>query len=136
MTLPDARIFVTLYAVCLAGATCTHLADLWRLQGEPYPGVPASVSLYWKSLTVIDLLAVLLLFWRPRAGLLLTVLVIVSDVIVNSAVMYRGIADAMIAANVVGVVQAQTAFLGLVLGSAPLLWQALPWIRARPRARV
>ncbi|WP_207221235.1 hypothetical protein [Pseudoduganella lutea] len=73
------------YAVCLAGAAWNHARILfdhglwWN-----YGGVHPFYATFWTSLTFFDSLAVLLLLARPRAGLVLTVLIIVTDVLVNA----------------------------------------------------
>jgi len=45
--------------------------------------------MYWASLTLLDPLAALFLFFRPRAGLVLCVAIIVTDVLNNSWVRYH-----------------------------------------------
>jgi hypothetical protein len=76
-----------IYAICLLGATCTHVALLSR-HGVlwDYGGAHLLTRIYWTSLTVLDPLAALLLFVRPHVGLILTVLIIVSDVLHNTLV--------------------------------------------------
>ena len=75
-----------LYALCLAGAAWNHLRialdhGLWW----DYGGIPLFYQIFWTSLTFIDPLAVLLLLVRPRAGLILTAAIIVTDVLVNTS---------------------------------------------------
>jgi hypothetical protein len=76
-----------IYAICLLAATCTHIAMLARhgLLWD-YGGAHLLSRVYWTSLTVLDPLAALLLFVRPRVGLILTVLIIASDVLHNTLV--------------------------------------------------
>src|SRR4051812_21545561 len=76
-----------IYAICLLGATCTHVAMLSR-HGVlwDYGGAHLLTRLYWMSLTVLDPLAALLLFVRPRVGVILTVFIIASDVLHNTLV--------------------------------------------------
>jgi len=76
-----------IYAICLLGATCTHVAMLERhgLLWD-YGSAHLLTRVYWTSLTVLDPLAALLLFVRPRVGLILTVLIIASDVLHNTLV--------------------------------------------------
>ncbi|ACO47503.1 Hypothetical protein Deide_1p00918 (plasmid) [Deinococcus deserti VCD115] len=57
--------------------------------------------------------AVSLLFRRPRVGLLLNVAIIVSDIIVNSFVQHGAL---LVLSSAFQGLQAQTAFLGFVLG--------------------
>ncbi|CAE6689753.1 hypothetical protein [Paraburkholderia nemoris] len=74
-----------IYALCLCGATWTHLQvalvhGLWW----DYGGAAPLTQIYWTSLLFIDPLTVLLLLLSPRAGLILCVAVIVTDVVHNS----------------------------------------------------
>jgi hypothetical protein len=81
-------ILRSIYAGCLAGATCVHVAThvqygvlLGALEAR---GFSPFTRFFWSSLTLLDPLAALLMFVRPRAGLVLTGVVIVSDVAHNS----------------------------------------------------
>ncbi|RKE34893.1 hypothetical protein B0G76_0925 [Paraburkholderia sp. BL23I1N1] len=74
-----------IYALCLCGATWTHLQvalihGLWW----DYGGAAPLTRIYWTSLLFIDPLTALLLLLSPRAGLILCVAVIVTDVVHNS----------------------------------------------------
>ena len=90
----------------------------WQLPHHPY------VTAYWTSLTVFDPLAVFLLIFAPRKGLLLALVIMLSDVAINSGVTYTDLPPASPYAVDYGV-QLQTAFLGFVLGSIPFLWRYL-----------
>ena len=74
-----------IYAICLTGAAWNHARILfehglwWN-----YGGIHPFYATFWTSLTFFDSLAVLLLLTRPRAGLVLTTLIIVSDVLINA----------------------------------------------------
>jgi hypothetical protein len=69
----------------LRGAAWNHARIVFeRGLWWDYGGVRPCVAAFWTSLTFLDSLAVLLLFARPRAGLALTTLIIVSDVLVNA----------------------------------------------------
>lgn len=82
-----------IYATCLVGATATHLNYELRygltLGGLEFLGYPLPVRLYWASLTLLDPLAAVLLFVLPRAGLILCVAIIVTDVLNNGWVFYQ-----------------------------------------------
>jgi hypothetical protein len=75
------------FALCLLGATFNHARAiathglLWDY-GYGSDAMLAS-KIFWASLTLLDPLAVLLLFVRPRVGLALTVAIIVCDVLHN-----------------------------------------------------
>ena len=64
--------------------TCTHLENAWRAGLVPLPHQPLAFNLYWKSLTALDPLAAILLVLRPRAGIILGGVIMVSDVSINA----------------------------------------------------
>jgi len=111
-----AGVIRVLYAVCMAGAAWNHARAVFQHGlGWDYGGVPPFVSAFWTSLTFLDALAVVLLLARPRAGVALTALIIVCDVIVNTCV---GLAYGFDAASFA----AQCVFLVFVLGTVQLTW--------------
>ena len=74
-----------IYALCLCGATWTHLQvalahGLWW----DYGGAAPLTRIYWTSLLFIDPLTALLLLVAPATGLILCVAVIATDVAHNS----------------------------------------------------
>jgi len=80
------RIIILIYILAFAGACYNHTADLARHGLFPYNslfGVPQALNIYWTSLTILDPLAILLLFFRPRAGCLLYLLIMLTDVPIN-----------------------------------------------------
>lgn len=81
-----------------------------------YGGVPLFVSTFWTALTFIDALAVILLFARPRYGLVTTVAIIVSDVAVNTWV-------GMVYGIDVAAFSAQMVFLLFVLLTVRTVWR-------------
>ena len=56
------------YALCLAGATVNHVQAVFARGWLPEQ-LPLGTALYWSSLTIVDPIAVVLLFLRPRAGI-------------------------------------------------------------------
>jgi len=81
-----------IYAACLLGATYKHVMIL-RAHGlyYNYGGEPWLTCAFWTALTFIDPLAVILLFARPKAGLVATTVIIVADVAHNSWSTWRDI---------------------------------------------
>jgi hypothetical protein len=83
MTATLLRLF---YAACLAGATYNHITPIlahgWR---HAYGTTFWPVALYWNALTFIDPLTIALLFLKRRAGILLLVVLMLSDVTINTA---------------------------------------------------
>lgn len=71
-----------IYALCLAGATINHVRAV-LIYGWLRHDVPVATAVYWSSLTLLDPVAALLLFIRPRIGVALTAAIIFSDVAHN-----------------------------------------------------
>ena len=123
------RFTVWFEALCLLGAGLNHVRDVWQRGWLPYTFAPMPVNVFWTALTFLDVLAAALLLWRPRAGVVLAVTIMLSDVVVNSYGKYGlgfggGWNDLPL--------QGQTWFLGFVLGAAPLVWwSAKPEVGAR-----
>jgi glucose dehydrogenase len=109
------------YALCLLGAASTHVLTIathglfWD-----YGGVPIATRIYWTSLTVLDPLAAILLFARPRVGLLFTLAIITTDVAHNTWMMQQSTAPNWW--NWMYVLQ--VIFLVFVLLSIPFAWRA------------
>jgi hypothetical protein len=80
------------YALCLLAATSTHV---WTVTTHglfwDYGGAPIFTRIYWTSLTALDPLAAVLLFLRPRAGVVFTLAIIMSDVAHNTWIMWRAV---------------------------------------------
>ena len=101
----------------LVGST-THVLDLVQGGAAVYAGFPDAVRLYWVSLTLLDPLTVVLTALRRRAGVVLGVAIMVSDVAVNATV--AATTDGL---GLRGLVL-QVAFGLVVVTTAPLLWRA------------
>jgi hypothetical protein len=125
----------TLYALCLLCATFTHASILWA-HGLfwSYGGAPWSTCVYWTSLTVFDPLAAVLLFVRPRAGVILTAVIIGSDVLHNSWIVWSEPAPRTLG----WMYPSQVAFLAFVSLTIRWAWPGSPearspWGRRYPR---
>ena len=78
-------IIRTIYALCLSGASYNHaLINIEHGLLWDYFGAPLLTCIFWTSLTFLDPLAVILLFIKPRLGVILTVIIIFTDVLHNS----------------------------------------------------
>ncbi len=112
------------FAICLLAATFNHAKaiaqhGLFFDYGYGHDITIAS-KLYWDILVILDPLAALLLFIKPRAGILLTAAIIISDVAHNT---YYVVAyDHWYAVFYLS----QVAFLIAVLGLAPLALKPFP----------
>lgn len=69
---------------CLAIGTVSHIHDGLRAGLTPHPTLPMAVNLFWAALTLLDPLAAVLLVWRARFGIALTVLIMVFDISINT----------------------------------------------------
>lgn len=113
------------YALCLAGATINHVRAVLAHGWLP-DHLPTATAVYWSSLTVLDPLAALLLFLRPRAGIALTGAIIASNVahnlwFIRSHPLGRSFVED-VTSN--GFMVSQLAFLLFVLATAPAAWRA------------
>lgn len=81
------RIKVVLFvqSIAMLMGTSTHVT--WVIQNgflsEKY-NAPLWNMLFWDSLTFLDPLAAILLFLRPKTGIILTLIILVVDVIHNN----------------------------------------------------
>lgn len=85
---PVTLIFVV-YSICFLVGTYTHTAGLVRRGFLAFP-VPLAIGVFWDALTVLDPLAVALLWWRPKAGIGLALAIMAADVCVNTATYLAG----------------------------------------------
>jgi hypothetical protein len=84
---PTIQLILVVQAICMLLGTYTHVA--WTVRhGFLYPDVPIYSRLFWDSLTFLDPLAALLLFLRPRAGVILVATIILVDVLHNVFIGY------------------------------------------------
>lgn len=119
-----------LFALCLLAATFNHARAILQyglLWDYGYGNKIALMSkVYWDVLTILDPLAAMLLFVKPRAGVWLTVAIILSDVIHNTYYVAKN--DQWLAPFYL----AQVGFLVIVLGLAPVATRAFPSGRQAP----
>ncbi len=107
------RLVLLMYIVAFAIGTTTRLDSI--LHGWWFPKHPL-LNAYWTSLVLVDPLTIILLVRAPRLGLPLALIVMVTDVTINSTASYLYVdAGGRYAVDIF--VQLQTAFLGFLLGS-------------------
>ncbi|MEL0639241.1 hypothetical protein V6260_01300 [Pseudoalteromonas aliena] len=111
------KVAVMIMSICLSIGASTHILDNINFGFLPYRFAPQWMNFYWTSLGLLDLFAVLLLIKYRKAGVLLTFLIMISDVYVNSLAYYslNIIIDPI-------ALQLQTLFLGFCVGSSLWLW--------------
>ena len=117
-----------LFACCLFIATVNHIrADISHCLLWDYgygPSTYLASRIFWAALTFFDPLAALLLFIKPRAGIVLTVVIILVDVAHNT--FYVALKQQWLEPFYLS----QVAFLVVVFLLSPIAWNGL--IRGAP----
>ncbi len=80
------RLIFAVYIFGFAYGTRNHIVDILVDGWLGYDFVPLPINLYWTLLTFFDPLAILLLLSLPLAGILLSILIMVSDIAINTGV--------------------------------------------------
>jgi hypothetical protein len=80
------RFIIAVYIFGFAYGTRNHIIDILADGWLGYDYVPLPINLYWTLLTFFDPLAILLLLSFPFAGILLSVLIMASDIAINIGV--------------------------------------------------
>jgi hypothetical protein len=114
----------TIYALCLLGATYNHAAMLAR-HGIlwDYGGMPKASAIFWTALTVIDPAAAVLLFTRPNAGVIVTAVIIIADVIHNLWITARYFPPMLHGVAQSPAMIGQIIFMIFVLATAKFAWR-------------
>jgi hypothetical protein len=115
----------SLWAACLliGGANHARILIQHGLFWD-YGGVGGASAFYWTSLTVLDPLAAALLFVRPRIGIAMTVVLIVTNVIHNLAVTaHYAPAGEFLARAYNPMVISQIGFMLFVCATAGIAWK-------------
>ena len=113
------KLAVAVLSICLIAAGLTHIFDNLYFGLLPYHFVPDWINFYWSMLGVIDLLAVYLLTKNRKIGLSIALIIMVSNVAINSYAYY-----VLESISTSFPLQIQTLFLGFCFGVTPWLWQS------------
>ena len=127
----------SIWAACLliGGANHAHILIRHGLCWD-YGGVGWASAAYWSSLTILDPLAAAVLFARPKAGIVGTIVLIATNVVHNLAVTAHYSAEGEFLARVVNpFVAAQIAFLIFVGATARIAWQGVRNSKRLPPVR-
>ena len=84
--LNSVRFVIAVYIFGFAYGTRNHIVDILADGWLGYDYVPLPINLYWTLLTFFDPLATLLLLSFPFGGILLSVLIMASDIAINIGV--------------------------------------------------
>lgn len=105
--------------LCLFIGGITHVIENVNHGFLPYKFAPTWINVYWSALAVIDLLAVYLLLTKRNPGLVLTFMIMTTDVIINSYSLY-----VLEIIHEFWRLQLQSMFLGYVLAANVILWKS------------
>ncbi len=76
------RFFFLIYIIGFFVGTTTHIIDIVNYGLLGYQA-PMPFNIYWTSLTIFDPLTIVLLLFKPFWGIILSVLIMVSDISIN-----------------------------------------------------
>ena len=117
---PRVRYSRALLCGGFAVGTVTHLENVLRHGLVPAPDQPLGFNLFWSALAIVDPLVVLLLVFRPRAGLVAAAIIMAADLSINVAAMY-GTGPSLAA---LWPLAFQTVFALFLVVAAPRCWRA------------
>ena len=83
------KIILTIQTICMLIGASTHI--LWIVENGFFShnvNHPFISTIFWDSLTFIDIIAAFLLILRPKIGILFTVIIITIDVIHNNLILF------------------------------------------------
>lgn len=127
------KLLFAVYSVCFLVGTYTHTVDLVN-HGFLAAPVPVAIGVYWNALTLLDPLALVLLWWLPKAGIRLALAIMISDLCVNTGTYLAGYFGPPLP-NMVPLRLFEQALFGLFLFvTAPLAYRDLQ-MAARQTAR-
>jgi hypothetical protein len=117
-------ILRVIYALCLLGATYNHakIAAKYGLFWNYGADFSEVTTLFWTSLTIIDPITVILLFWRPNCGVIATAVLMIIDVGTNVWIEFRYFPPLLHALSQDIQVDEQIAFMLFVFVTAAFAW--------------
>ena len=78
------KVVVLFLCFCLFIGGATHIFDNLYYGFLPYKFAPEWINVYWSVLGIIDIVGLYLLVKARNAGLVLTLTIMFSDVVINS----------------------------------------------------
>jgi hypothetical protein len=82
------NIIRSIWTLCFLVGAFNHARDIFYGGWLPYTYVNLPINLYWTALLPLDLLAALLVWTAPRTGAYLGSFIMISDVAINSWVVW------------------------------------------------
>ena len=77
------KLLLSVYIIGFAIGTTIHAISLIKGGFLPYDHIPLWKNIFWTSLTFVDLIAIIFILTSIKPALLISNLIIISDVIIN-----------------------------------------------------
>jgi hypothetical protein len=119
------RIIFGIYSMGFLGGTHTHIMGLLQ-NGFLAQKAPLLLNVYWDSLTLFDPLTVLLLWTRPKPGIGLACLIMLTDISINAYTYATGSFGPPIPGMIPSWLFTQSLFATFVFVTAPMVLGKLP----------
>ena len=116
------KLILLIYMFCFLWATKNHVIDIWRGGLLPYKYAPLAFNIYWTSLTLLDPITIILLYCLPYHGMIVAVLIMVSDIAVNLYATYA-LWNSDLFSNTI--LQLQILFGIFLFLTVPILWKRI-----------
>ena len=116
----DGIVILAIYSIGFLVGTCTHVLGL-VLHGFLAYDAPLLMNVYWDLLTLLDPLAILLLWVRIKFGLALAIIIMVTDISINSYAYVQGVFGEPALGMIPMSLFLQSMFGLFVLATAPVL---------------
>lgn len=122
----DVKVIVSFYSIGFLVGTYSHVQSI-LLNGffTLSKNAPLLFNIYWDSLALFDPLAALLIWIKPKVGICLAILIMVSDISVNIYSYTNGFFGKPIAGMIPMWLFQQSLFATYVFVTAPLLAEKL-----------
>ena len=120
----EVKLILSIYSIGFLIGTFTHLQGIW-LNGVFGANVPLFFNVYWDSLSLLDPLAALLVWGKPRTGIALAVFIMLTDIAINAYGYAIGIFGEPVAGMVPLSLFLQSLFGTYVFVTAPVVMEKL-----------
>ncbi len=120
----EVKVILSIYSAGFLGGTFNHIRGLLQ-EGFLGTDAPLWINIFWDSLTLLDPLAALLVWVKPKYGVALAVLIMSSDVIINSYAYASGLFGVTVSGMVPMGLFLQSLFATYIFVTAPLVLNRL-----------
>jgi hypothetical protein len=124
------RVIFGSYSIGFLVGTHTHITGIWQ-QGflAVATKAPLLLNVYWDSLTLLDPLTVFLLWSRPRVGISLAILIMLTDILINTYTYATGFFGPPVPGMIPVWLLMQSLFATFVFVTAPVVMEKIPELK-------